>query len=50
MSLITRIQTFNQGREQERLGMKYTAMRQSAFAFLRGTAIYFMKIGPAIIK
>lgn len=47
MSLINRIQTFNQGREQERLGMKYTAMRQSAFAFLRGTCHLFYEDWPS---
>jgi uncharacterized protein (DUF2252 family) len=37
----TRIQQFNQGRNPDLLLLKYQAMRQDAFAFLRGTCHLF---------
>ena len=39
--IVERIATFNAGREPERLALKFQAMRESAFAFLRGTAHIF---------
>jgi len=42
MNPVRRIQRHNQGREPERLALKYRAMRASPFAFLRGTAHLFM--------
>ena len=44
--LVGRIQTFNAGREPERLLMKYRAMRTSPFAFLRGTCHLFYDCLP----
>ena len=41
MDLVQQIQTFNAGRDPERLLMKYRAMRTSPFAFLRGTCHLF---------
>lgn len=41
-----RINRFNQGREPERLALKYRAMRSSAFAFLRGTCHLFYEDWP----
>ncbi|CAD6879356.1 hypothetical protein [Methylomonas albis] len=45
-TLRQRIDTFNQGRDPERLHMKYQAMRESSFAFLRGTAHLFYQDWP----
>ena len=36
--VVARIKDFNAGREPERLALKYKAMTESPFAFLRGTA------------
>ena len=44
--LVRRIQSFNAGREPERLLMKYRAMRTSPFAFLRGTCHLFYDCLP----
>ena len=41
MDVVRRIQAFNQGRDPERLRLKYQAMRTSAFAFLRGSCHLF---------
>jgi len=41
MNAVDCIQAFNQGREAERLAIKYRLMRQDAFAFLRGTCHLF---------
>ena len=40
-NLIDRIQNFNQGREPERLRLKYQAMRSNPFVFLRATCHLF---------
>ena len=39
--LITRIARFNRGRDPERLALKYAAMQDNPFAFLRGTCHLF---------
>ena len=41
MDVVQRIQSFNSGRDPQRLHLKYRAMRASAFAFLRGTCHLF---------
>ena len=41
MDVVHQIQSFNVGRDPERLAMKYRAMRSSPFAFLRGTCHLF---------
>jgi uncharacterized protein (DUF2252 family) len=41
MDIVRRIQSFNLGRDPERLRLKYRAMRASAFAFLRGSCHLF---------
>ncbi len=41
MDVVQRIQTFNSGRDPQRLHLKYQAMRASAFAFFRGSAHLF---------
>ncbi len=41
MNAVAQILRFNAGRDPERLGMKYRAMRASPFAFLRGTCHLF---------
>lgn len=41
MNIVKRIQKANGGREPERLAMKYRALRDSPFAFLRGTCHLF---------
>lgn len=46
-SVVTRILRFNEGREPERLAMKYAAMRRSSFGFFRGTAHLFYRDWPA---
>jgi uncharacterized protein (DUF2252 family) len=45
-NLLQRIQAFNQGRDPERLTLKYQAMRHDAFAFLRGTCHLFYEDFP----
>lgn len=45
-TLIQRIQDFNQGRDPERLTLKYQAMRRDAFVFLRGTCHLFYEDFP----
>lgn len=41
MSIVSRIQQYNTGREPERLALKYDAMRRGPLGFLRGTAHLF---------
>ena len=45
-SVWQRIEVFNQGRDPERLFLKYRAMQQDIFAFLRGTAHLFYQDWP----
>jgi len=45
--VIHAIQTFNAGRDPERLALKYANMRASPFAFLRGTCHLFYQRLPA---
>lgn len=47
VSVVTRILRFNDGREPERLALKYAAMRRSPFGFFRGTAHLFYRDWPA---
>ena len=44
--VLARIATFNATREQERLALKYRAMRSNVFAFFRGTAHLFWEDFP----
>ena len=44
--LLGRIESYNRGREPERLAIKYARMRSSAFVFLRGTAHLFYEDWP----
>ena len=46
MDVVRSIQDFNRGREPERLGLKYAAMRGSPFAFLRATCHLFYERLP----
>jgi uncharacterized protein (DUF2252 family) len=46
LSVVTRILRFNEGREPERLALKYAAMRRSPFGFFRGTAHLFYRDWP----
>jgi uncharacterized protein (DUF2252 family) len=46
-NIIERILIFNQGRDPDRLMLKYRAMRADAFAFLRGTCHLFYQDWPA---
>jgi len=46
-NIIERIISFNQGRDPERLMLKYRAMYADAFAFLRGTCHLFYQDWPA---
>lgn len=48
MDIIQNIQTFNAGREPERLALKYRNMRSSAFVFLRGTCHLFYDRLPRV--
>lgn len=41
MNVVREIQTYNVGRDPERLALKYNAMRKSPFAFLRGSCHLF---------
>ena len=41
LNVVHQIQSFNAGRDPERLSMKYRAMRSSPFAFLRGSCHLF---------
>lgn len=45
-TVFQRIAAFNQGRDPKRLYLKYQAMRQNSFAFLRGTAHLFYQDWP----
>ncbi len=45
-SVWQRIEVFNQGRDPERLFLKYRAMQQDIFAFLRGSAHLFYQDWP----
>lgn len=51
-SVPERIHAFNQGREPERLALKYAAMRGSSFAFLRGTChLFYADLpNPALLR
>ncbi len=44
--LLRRIESYNRGREPERLAIKYARMRSSPFVFLRGTAHLFYEDWP----
>ena len=44
--LVERIATFNHGRDQERLALKYEAMHEGALAFFRGTCHLFCEDWP----
>ena len=46
LDVVQRIQSFNSGREPERLRLKYQAMCEDAFAFLRGTCHLFYQDWP----
>ena len=46
LDVIGRIRQFNQGRDPDRLALKYELMRQNAFAFLRGTYHLFYERLP----
>jgi len=48
--VVERVARFNAGREPERLALKFRAMRESAFAFLRGTAHLFWEDWHASYK
>jgi uncharacterized protein (DUF2252 family) len=39
--VVARVKRFNEGREPERLALKFRKMRESPFAFFRGTAHLF---------
>lgn len=45
-TITARIERYNQGREAERLALKYRAMRADPFAFLRGTCHLFYEDLP----
>ncbi|RIZ67591.1 MAG: DUF2252 domain-containing protein [Methylococcales bacterium] len=45
-NVVERIISFNQGRDAERLALKYHEMRADAFAFLRGTCHLFYQDWP----
>jgi len=44
--VLTQIQRHNAGRDPERLALKYRAMRQNAFAFMRGSCHLFVALLP----
>jgi len=44
--VVTAITRFNQGRDPERLALKYKALRVNAFSFLRGTCHLFWSEAP----
>jgi uncharacterized protein (DUF2252 family) len=44
--VVTEIARFNQGRDPERLALKYKALRTNAFSFLRGTCHLFWSEAP----
>src|SRR5579859_1828158 len=47
-NIVREIQRFNRGRDPRRLQLKYQAMRESAFAFMRGTCHLFYAGLPAV--
>ncbi len=46
-NVFERIEKFNQGRNPQRLGLKYQAMRKNSFVFFRGTCHLFYEDWPA---
>lgn len=46
MNIVKRVAAANQGRDAERLAMKYRAMRSDAFTFLRGSCALFYERLP----
>ena len=50
MDVAQTIRDFNAGRDPERLQMKYTTMRESPFAFLRGTCHLFYDRLPKLMR
>lgn len=50
LSIRTRIDDFNVGRDPERLQLKYNTMRQDAFGFLRGTChLFYEDLDPGLL-
>jgi uncharacterized protein (DUF2252 family) len=47
MDVVRRIKTYNEGRDPERLRLKYAAMRRSPFVFLRGSCHLFYERLPS---
>ena len=48
--VVKRITTFDQGREPERLAIKYALMRKDAFVFMRGTChLFYEDLDPAAL-
>ena len=45
-NVVAQIQHFNLGRDPERLGLKYRALRRDAFSFFRGTCHLFWSEAP----
>ncbi|HKB81812.1 MAG TPA: DUF2252 domain-containing protein [Burkholderiales bacterium] len=45
-AVVAQIERFNQGRDPERLTLKYKALRANAFSFLRGTCHLFWSEAP----
>ncbi len=46
-SIVREVRDYNAGREPERLAMKYRAMRQDPFVFMRGTCHLYYRAWPA---
>jgi len=49
-SVVTRIRQFNAGRDPERLALKYRALADNPFSFLRGTCHLFYADLPAVSR
>lgn len=47
--VVTEIARFNQGRDPERLALKYKALRKNAFSFLRGTCHLYWREAPQLL-
>jgi uncharacterized protein (DUF2252 family) len=50
MNIVNTVLSYNAGREAERVALKYQAMRQDAFAFMRGSCHLYYQDWPASDK
>ncbi|NTV09837.1 MAG: DUF2252 family protein, partial [Zoogloea sp.] len=50
MDVVGEIQRYNQGRDPERLALKFRALADNPFSFLRGTChLFYLRLAPAAV-